>query len=384
MKILGGLSIDYDSWDFLFVSLKGNKLAPHTGISGESDHRFRSLDEFIMNNIDYIDERISYAEKRNSFKTESIFFRLPREYASKKETENVISLNVSNKVKRITYKDIDYAKKQVENISLSLKDTCIHHLVSEYRVEDKTFSKPPVGLWARKMCIKSMIIFIPSDLHGVFMDSFSNVERKFSGFVYSALADYSAAYNSIVDKLTFVVNIKKNDTTLSCFRKGNIIFEKMYDFGNKSVISYVAKRLSFTEELASDLVFKYGSFYDTDFSKEISVREQDTYINVSLVTLNNLIKEAIADNISIIMSDIDNKYLSDDYTVLFIGKIVQKDGFYDFVKQHFNMDIERPLYNKFSSCAFGCVHYGITRLLEKENPRDSLWQRAIRFYKDYF
>ena len=384
MKILGGLSIDCDSWDFLFVSLERNKLLPHTGISGESNYRFKSLEEFIMNNIDYIDERISYTERRNSFKAESIFFRLPREYASKKETENVISLNVSNKVKRITYKDIDCAKRQIENISLSLKDTCIHHLVLEYRVEDKTFSKPPVGLWARKMYVKSMVIFIPSDLRDVFIDSFSNVERKFSGFVYSALADYSAAYNSIVDKLVFVVNIKKNDTALSCFRKGNIIFEKVYDFGNKSIISYVAKRLSFTEELASDLVFRYGSFYDADFSKEISVREQNAYINVSLVTLNNLIKEAVADNIGIIISDIDNKYLPDDYTVLFIGKIAQKEGFYDFVKKHFKIDIEHPVYNKFSSCAFGCVRYGVTKLLEKENPKGPLWQRVIRFYKDYF
>jgi len=384
MRVLGGLSIDYDSWDFLFVSLKRNKLTPYTGISGESDRHFDHLKEFVMNNIDYINERVSYIEKKNSFKVESIFFRLPREYACKKETEDVISLNLSNKVKRITYKDIDYVKKQIENISLSLKDTCVHHLVLEYRIEDKTFSRPPIGLWARKIHVKSVIIFIPSELHDVFMDSFSNVERKFSGFVYGALADYSAAYNNIIDKLVFVVNIKKNYTSLSCFRRGNIIFEKVYDFGNRLVISYVAKRLSLNEELVSDLIFKYGSFYDADLSKEISVREQNAYINISLATLNSLIREAITKNTNIIISDIKNKYLSDDYAVLFIGKIAQRDGFYDFAKKYFNMNIEYPLYNQFSSCAFGCVHYGITRLFERQQSRDSIWQRVVRFYRDYF
>jgi len=356
---------------------------PYAQINGELHHP-SSLKEFITDNIDNIDERISYVDKKYSFRTEGIFFRLPREYAGRKETEDVISLNVSNKDKRITYNDISLAKKQIENISLGLKDICIHHLILEYRIEDKTFNRAPIGLWARKIYIKSLIIFIPSNLYDVFADSFSNVERKFSGFVYGALADYSIAYNSIVDKLIFVVNIKKNNTTFSCFHKGNMISEKIYDFGNKSIISYVAKSLSFSEELTSDLVFKYGSFCNAEFSKEISVKEQSAYINVSLSTLNNLIKEAIAGSIEAIMSDINKESHSGDYAVLFIGKIAQRDCFYDFIKEYFNINIGRPLYDKFSSCSFGCVHYGIRRFFEKEDRGDSLLYKAVRFYKDYF
>ena len=384
MRILGGLSLDDNSWELCFVSLQRRKILPYTVISGESYHNFNNLKEFITNSIDYINERISYTEKNSSFKTESIFFRLPRECAGKKEAEDVISLNVGKKVKKITYKDIDYAKRQIENISLGLKDICIHHLVSEYKIGDKTFSRPPIGLWARKMHIKSIMIFVPSDIYDVFIDSFSNVERKFSGFVYGALADYSAAYNNIIEKPVFVVNIRKNSTIISYFYKGSIIFEKNFCCGSKSIISYVAKRLSFSEELASDLIFKYSSFYDVDLSKEISVKEQNEYINVSLATLNNLIKEAVADHISAMMPYIKRESLSDDYAVLFMGKITQKDGFHNFVKKHFNINVTLPLYNKLPSCAFGCVRYGIKRLFEKEEAKGSLWQRIAMFYKDYF
>ena len=384
MSVLGGLSIDCGRWDFLFVSLKKNKFIPYTGISGESGRSFGHLREFIMNNIDYIDERLSYIEEKNYFKAKNVFFRLPREYASKKKTENVISLNVAGRAKRITWKDIDYVKRQIENISLNLEDVCIHHLVLEYRIEDKTFSRPPVGMWARKIYVKSLIVFVSSYLYDTFTGCFDNIERKFSGFVYGALADYSAAYSGIADKLVFVVNIKENETVLSCFRGRSIISEKVYSFSNNSIVSYVAERLSFDNQLVSELIFKYGSFKNSEFSKEISVREKGAYINVSLTALNNLIIEAVTEGIGIIVSDIKKGFLPDDYTMLFIGKIAQKENFYNFVQAHFDVNVERPSYGEFSPSAFGCVRYGATRLFEREKCSDSLWHRAIKFYKDYF
>ncbi len=383
MKIIGGLSFDNDEWAFSFVSLTRRGLTPYTNIYGKTSRAYSSLEDFITENIDDINDRVNYIENKHSFKTERIFFELPKRYARKKETENIIPLNARSGEKKITYRDINFAKKQAENIALDLDDICLHHIILGYKIREQDFNSAPLGLWARKISLRSFIVYIPSSLYDVFRETFSNANRKLSGFVYETLANYSVVHSKVADGKSFIINIKKSGTIISCFSGSRIIFEKTYGFGSNAVISYVAEKLSLSDEIASDIVFKYSSFRDVLSSKEISVKDKDTYINVSVSTLNNFVKEALRSRIYTVISDVDKENQNKDYTVSIIGRIVQRDGFRGFVKAAFNINIKQPLYDRLPPGAFGCARYGVIRLLESEGE-NSLWRRAVKFYRGYF
>ena len=189
MRVLCGLSLEDSKLLFSFIMVRKGKLVPYLSSESNVSYSHHNLEEFIQENIDTISESISAKEQKYSFKTERFFFKLPREYASKKAISNVVSLNIYKRKKRITQKDIAFVRKQVENISLDWQDVCLHQLVSEYFIGKDTFHYPPIGMKASKLGLKSLIIFVPARLHNTFVDTFNNVGRKFSGFIYETRSE---------------------------------------------------------------------------------------------------------------------------------------------------------------------------------------------------
>lgn len=385
MRVLGGLSLEGNRLFFSFVKNRRGKIIPCAEATKEILPTHHShLGEFIREHIDDINKEIRKKEKHYSFKTDKIFFKLPREFAFKKIVEDEVSLSTYRYPKKITHKDIVYTKRQVENISLDWEDVCLHHLVLEYTIGNSRFYRAPIGIQAHKIKLKSSIIFIKRKFLEYFNDLFDNINYKFSGFVYDALADYSSVYSGGSDVFSLVVHIKEKETAVAGLLSAGLIFEKSFDFGEEDIVLAVANKFCISRELVRSLIVDYGSFKDVPVSKEISIREGNSYINLSSMSINSLLREVTKDIIEKIVCNIKDELDRSDFRISFIGRITRTDGFYDFIRDTLDLSLEEPTFEGDAFSAFGCACYGIRRFLEGEDKQSSMWQRILNVYKDYF
>jgi len=384
MKILSGISLDDNFLFFSFVSFKDRKLTPHIDSIIELPCSYSNLGEFIKEHIEDIDKEIREKEKRYSFKTDKIYFTLPQGIAQKVIVEDLISLKTRQSKKKITYKDIIFAKKQIEDITLDLQDLCLHHFVLEYDTEGLRSQVPPIGIRARKIKLKSLIIFINNRLFDEFVYLFDNFNHKFSGFVYEPICDFSSIFGREDKDLSLILHLGYNKTTATPFLNANPIFEECFDFGESEIVNAVAQEFLLPKELAHKVIFNYGSFKNIHFSKEISIKDRNNYINISSMSLNSLMKEVMKRKLEKIIFDLKKKLGQDDFMITFIGRLTQIDGFYNFIKDIFPLKLKRPLFNRASLSAFGCVKYGVSRFLEEYPLERNFLRNIFKVYKDYF
>ncbi len=381
MKVYGGLSLEKDNLFFSFVLSKKKIIIPYVEGRQKISYSGKDLRDFIIANIDEIDGYIRSQEKKHSFKMGDIFFKLPSSYAKIKILEDVVPLSF---YKKLTLQDIVSIKKQMENIALDLGDYCLHHIIMEYRIGEKIFYNSPIGEWAKKVFLKSMLITIPYDLYDTFRECFSNVNRKFSTFIHESIAEYSALYRIPSKVHSFIIKIKEKATFLWCFLGRRLLFERVYEFGEDNIIEEIAKRFRLPEYLAKNLVINYSSFDSLPHDKEISIKNGDRYFTIEATIINSIVKEVIKNNMEEVIHDINKIRQQKDYTVSFVGELTERDGFYTFMKGNFNLNIHSNSYfRERCPAAFGCVYYGKKMLFEKD-IQDSLWCRVVNVFREYF
>ncbi|MFH1767784.1 MAG: hypothetical protein ABH858_01300 [Candidatus Omnitrophota bacterium] len=384
MKVILGLCLEDGLLSFLFAANHKGKLIPITSSFLNIERGQDDLSEFIKAYIDDLDREIREKEKKLSFNVSHVFFRLSDQYANKKVVEDIVSFNTRKDEKRITYRDIIWAKKQLENISLECDDVCLHHLVMEYFLKAAVFNAAPIGLLARKIRLKSLIVFCRRSVYQNFGDCFDSIGCKFAGFVYDTLADYSLIYDANNKDVCAVVNIKLRETRASYFYGNSFIKEDFFGFGEKDVIEAVARKFSLSLDLASSLVFNYGSFKDVSHAKEICVKDEASYLNVSAMSLNDFLKDIVSRRLGQIINTIKVKINKSKLPVFFTGRLSRIDGFSDFVKNGLKLQLKETQVKKDIQAGYGALYYGITRFLELNVQPQSLFQRLFKVYKEYF
>ncbi len=384
MRVYAGLSLEKGRLFFSFVSIEKNKIISCIDKEQRLSYKGINLGDIIAANIDAIRDFIFQQEKEHSFRTDGIFFQVPKEYAKMRIAEDTVPVSLHSGEKKLTRRDIQFAKRQIENIVLELNEYCIHHLVLEYRIGKNIFYNEPLGEWAKNIFLKSMLISVDSSLYDTFKDCFNNVDLRFSGFVYESIADYATVYDDCSNMHSFIVNIKEKNTLLSCFLGRRILFEKIYEFGEDSIVREVSKRIGLSEGIIRNLIANYVSFSEIPFEKEITIKDEDKYFNISVATISGIVKGVVRERLIKVVDDIAEASKDGEWRVVFLGAFSGKEGFYDFIRDCFDMNISNSnLLNKRHS-SFGCVYYGKRPFLERDTLGCSFWDKIVNIYKEYF
>lgn len=336
--------------------------------------------EFFRENFEAINERIRERENAYSLKVRNTFVNLPDVFVQRKTAEEVFPLRVR---KKITTKDITMAKKHLEEISLDWNDHCINNIVLDYNVDGQDYDCAPLGIEAKKIKIRSLLISVKDKLYKDTENIFSDSGRAFGGFVVSSISTLFTPFSNIDGKrLIVVVDIGYDKTRVIAYKDKVFIFDSMYEFGLKEVIGKIQDKFGISAGLAEELFNNYGSFKQSDNFKEISVRDNDRYINLNIKTLNSLIASNTTDGIKKIVDDIGKK-IDEDFVVSFIGRLSVKANFYDHLKESLNQETSPPS-PKVSSVSLGCLRYGFFNYFERYSYKSSILGNIIKIYKEYF
>ena len=336
---------------------------------------------YFRRNSELINRKIKEAEKRFSFRVENVFIELPQGLGNAKVVRDVVPLK---RRKRIGPRDISFAKKYIENKFLDWDDYCLHNIAIQYEVEGSCFDEPPLGVCGKKIVLKNFLVWIKDKFYRETEDILDSLDRHFAGFVYPAISIYSCSFNS-KSGVQAVIHCGYGMSSFTVRNKEGFIFSQASDFGLKKIYRELSRRFLLSDALAGEVFERYVSFKETPYFKEITIKREDAYVNISTQAINVFVREYIRNEIITILQQMIPHMPGEDSTLSLIGRFNNKKGFYGLLKDCLPYSLKRPIERTVVSSSFGCLQYGLYRFLERDHLKQkSLLWRIINMYREYF
>jgi cell division ATPase FtsA len=335
----------------------------------------------LRDHAETLNKKILEIEKISSFRVRKTFLEIPESLTFKNNVEETVPLK---RKKRITPADIIFVKKYLENKFLDWDEHCIHNIAINYEIDSRSFDFPPIGIWAKNIKIRAILIGTKDTIYRKVEDVFSNFNRRFSGFIVPYISMFSSVFDKAQNNQA-VVSINYNSSYFMINKKVDFIFGQDPDFSIKRIIEELSRRFLVDFSLAEELFYRYVSFKEISYFKEITIKKEGGYINISLQALNSFIKEHTKEKINVILKRMLEYVKEESLAISFIGRLNAKEGFYSFLKECVPYPLKLPIQNSSISSSFGCLRYGILRFLERNHVNEeSFLARIIGVYKEYF
>lgn len=381
MKVVCAVSLDKDKAFISFARLKGSRLTFLKELEVPISGYDRDIIIFLKDNLEAINQKIVEMEEKHSCRCEKIFLELPWSAVKEKRVEDIVTLKSR---KKITSSDISRAKKQLEDKFLNWDDFCIHNIIINYDVEGNSYTDPPLGVWANKIKIKALLVWVKDKVYKEIEDVFYNVDRNLGSIIAPQISRFSSTFTD-KDKTQVVVSIDYDQSNFIARSKDDFFFGKEFDFSFRKAIEELAKRFALKIPLAEEIFQRYISFKEIPYFKEITVKRNSGYINLSTQTLNSFIKNYIKSEICYILQEIREDIPKDDFTLSFIGRLNAKEGFYGSLQSYVPYSLKAPLQRLTVSSSYGCLCYGTSRFLEQDHKKNEpIFQRVLNIYREYF
>ncbi len=400
MRGVCAIALDRDKIFISFGRLKGTHLTFLKESEVPIANYRNDIIVFLRENFEILDQKIKENEEKFSYRCVKVFLELPWEVAKQKVVEDTVTLKTR---KKITSSDITRAKREIEEKFLNWDDFCIHNIVIKYEVEGTSYNKPPLGVWAKKIKLQSLLVWIKDKVQKGVEDILDNLDRNLGGMIAPQISRFSSAFTarevsglkeegtkllgglSGKDKGQVVVSIDYDKSRFVARSSNNFVFDKEFNFSFRKTIEELAKRFILKVSLAEEIFQRYISFKEIPYFKEITVKRDSGYVNLSTQTLNSFVKDYIKSEICYILQEINEDIPRDDFTISFIGRLNAKEGFYGSLKDYVPYNLKTPLQKLTASSSYGCLHYGVSRFLERDHKRNEpMFRRILDIYREYF
>ena len=334
----------------------------------------------LRENLDILDQKIKEVEKSFPFRFEKIFLELPWGFASKRKVADIIPLK---RRKRISPGDIAFARKYLEDKFLDWDDFCIHHITTNYEVEGATYEKVPLGLRAKKIKLESQLFWIKDKVRREIEDIFDNLDREFGGLIDPGISMFSSSFRR-KEKIQAVLSVNYSNSCFVVRKKEGFIFSKDFDFSLKKMVEQLGRNFGLTPPLAEEVFNRYISFKELPYFKEITIKREGGYLNLSTQTLNSFIKDYIKQELTYLLEQI-KEVSQAEFIISFIGRLSVKEGFYGFLQSCTPYSLQAPIQKSSLSSSFGCLRYGVSPFLDSDYKSNGFFLRSIlNIYKEYF
>jgi len=381
MRGVCAISLDKDKAFVSFASLKGSCLTfleeldiPIVGFNND-------ITPFLKNNLEAINQKIIGMETKHSCRCEKIFLELPWAEVKEKRVEDIVTLKSR---KKITSSDISRAKKQLEDKFLNWDDFCVHNIIINYEIEGSNYIEPPLGVWAKKIKLKALLIWIKDKMYKEIEDIFDSADRNLTGVIAPQISRLSSTFTD-KEKAQVVISIDYDQSNFIARSGDNFFFGKKFDFSFQKAIEELAHRFALKISLAEEIFRRYISFKEIPYFKEITVKRDSGYINLSTQTLNLFIKNYIKSEICYILQEVREDISKDDFVLSFVGRLNSKEGFYGSLQSYVPYSLKAPLQRSIVSSSYGCLRYGISRFLEQDHKKNEpMFRRILNIYREYF
>jgi cell division ATPase FtsA len=346
--------------------------------------------EYLKANGNLIGRKINDKSKELAVKIDRVFLCLGWETGDYRLAEDTTSFDV---IKRVSCRDIEHIRDRIEDEVLARDEYCVHNFDMGYELDDKIYVRVPVGMRAKRLKVRSLVMVIKENLYREAADVFSRMDLVFGGFIAGPPAAMAACLPMLEQsRRLVVVNMRYDKSFYLFYDQGKLSIGKPIDFGLRSVFESLQNNFSIPFFLTDEVFSRYLSFKGADIAgfsgrdrqKEITLKDGDSYVNVSISAINAFLAENLAKELGSMARSFKDS-LGGSLDLTFVGRLSSKDGFYSFLRSCMPQGVGVMPAPGAISCAWGATRYGVKRFLENAyREKEPFLRRLIRTYKEYF
>ena len=274
---------------------------------------------------------------------------------------------ITNEEKKVTGNDIIRCLQACVYNKIEENRELITALPIEFSLDEESGIKDPKGLIGNKLSVKAIMITVPKKNVDSVVSTLESMGIEVVDVILNSIGDYEQLKNeNINSKVSGIINIGSDITTVSVFNKGILMNTKVIPIGGKNIdkdITYIYRlNLRDSRKLKENFAVAHKRFSKVNETFEI-INNEGEKLKINQYEISEICMERLMEIIKIAkneLKDLTNKEIS---YIIITGGTSEFSGFNTLLNEFIsktltvaNMNIIGVRKNRFSS-SVGMIKY---------------------------
>ena len=321
-----------------------------TGIS-KSNGLNKGIVVNIHDTVKSINKAISKAEEMCDISIESAYIGITGENIKGINCSGAITISNSDYINpagdTIEEKDVMKVLDHAQAINLSPERKILHILSQDFKVDEKSGIKNPIGLSGHRLESKVHLVTIARNIEKDLTTCLEKCEIDIDGFILEPLASSSSVLDSNEKKLgTVLIDIGGGTSDVIIYHNTSILHTGAIPLGGESITKDIAYGLGTSLEQAEKIKCEYGVSKASIANKEESILITGTNgrddKNISQNSLAKIIEARMTEIFHLCKSEINKSNHNEHFTfgVVLTGGGAKLNFILDLAQEIFEMPIK--------------------------------------------
>lgn len=316
-----------------------------------SDGLERGIVVDISKTIKSITKAVKQAEEQASIEIESTFVGLTGDHITGINCTGNISISTGDyrnpAGERITQKNIDKVLEHSRAINLSPERKILHTLSKEFKVDERTGIKNPLGLSGNRLEANVHLVTIARNIENDLRTCIEECGLDIDGFILEPLASSASVLDINEKKLgSILIDIGGGTSDIIIFNNNSIIHTGAIPLGGENLTKDIAYGLNTSLENAEFIKCKNGVAKESlaDEQKIIKIigtngREDK---EISEKYLASIIQPRVNEIFNLAKNEVERSDYNGDFTfgIILTGGGASLNGIIDIAQEIFNMPVK--------------------------------------------
>ena len=305
----------------------------------------------IEKTIKSISKAIKEAERQAEIEIESAYVGLTGEHIKGINCSGAISIT-SNEYKnpageQINQKHIDKVLEHSQAINLSPDRKILHILSKEFKVDEKTGIKNPLGLSGHRLEANVHLVTIQRNIEKDLETCIEQCGLDVAGFILEPLASSSSVLDNDEKKLgSILIDIGGGTSDVIIHFNDSIMHTGAIPLGGENITKDIAFGLQTSLEQAEILKCKYGIAKDSLANSDNKIKIIGTNgredKEISEKDLSNIIQPRLMEIFTLAKNEVNKSEFKGEYTfgIILTGGGASMKNITDLASEMFNMPIK--------------------------------------------
>ena len=394
-KIISG--IDIGTTKIAVVIAEWDKINDEISILGVGESPSYGLKKGIVVNMDQtvksINEAISLAEKQADIEVNSAFVGITGDHIKGINYSGVITISKTNNRQamgqEITSRDIDRVLENAQSINLSPDRRILHVLSRDFKVDDRSGIKNPLGLAGHRLEAK---VHLVTSAINVEKDLYTCMEKAGLEVLDFVLEPLASAYSVLDDNEknlgVILIDIGGGTTDIIIYHENGVMHAGAIPLGGSNITYDIAYGVQTTLEQAEKLKCEYGSaksaLGDPEQNINITGTNGRDSKSISKKDLASIIEPRMNEIFRLVQYELRKSDFIGNYTfgMVLTGGGSKLEHITDLAQEVFQQNIKvghpqliggisEKVNNPRYSTAVGLINYGLDNLPKLEYPNQN-------------
>ena len=350
-KIISGIDIGTTKIAIIIAEKKDGAINIIGFGKSNSDGLERGIVVDINKTIKSIESAVKQAEKQANIEIESAYVGLTGDHITGINCTGNISISSGDYRnpggERITQKHIDKVLEHSRAINLSPERKILHTLSKEFKVNERSGIKNPIGLSGNRLEANVHLVTIARNIENDLKTCIEECGLDIDGFILEPLASSASVLDINEKKLgSILIDIGGGTSDIIIFNNNSIIYTGAIPFGGENLTKDIAYGLNTSLENAEFIKCKNGIAKESlaDDKKIIKIigtngREDK---EISEKNLASIIQPRVTEIFNLVKSEVEKSDYNGDYTfgIILTGGGASLNGIIDIAQEIFNMPVK--------------------------------------------